>query len=110
MPPFRNRPPIWRRDVAVSFKSTSSLLSSVEDAESAIAAQQSPPNLKRKSAGEPLSVGAPPDLKKRSVDPSEALSALSLFSVDDACMVVIFRCGRSAITSSHQCSSQAATP
>lgn len=49
-----------------------------------------PPNLKRKSAGEPLAAG-PPDLKKRSVDPSEALSALSLFSVNDACMVLIFR-------------------
>lgn len=95
MKTFRDRPPIWRRDINVSFKGKEGLLATVEDAESSAAAAQAPtpPNLKRKSAGEPLSVGAPPDLKKRSVDPTEALSALSLFTVDDACMVLIFRCG-----------------
>jgi hypothetical protein len=95
MKTFRNRPPIWRRDINVSFKGKDGLLATVEDAESSAAAAQAsaPPNLKRKSAGEPLSVGAPPDLKKRSFDPTEALSALSLFTVDDACMVLILRCG-----------------
>lgn len=95
MKTFRDRPPIWRRDTNVSFKGREDLPTSLEDAESsACAAQRSAtPNLKRKSAGEPLSVGAPPDLKKRSVDPSEALSGLSLFTVDDACMVLILRCG-----------------
>lgn len=95
MKTFRNRPPIWRRDVNVSFKGSAGVLSSVEDAESSASAAQQhhTPNLKRKSAGEPLSEGAPPDLKRRSVDPLEALSALSLFTVDDACMVLIIRYG-----------------